>query len=94
MIRTLLNGKTSLNIDLFDKEEASRGSHYPFIHLDYFVPTREVNKIVLSEYEFSFVDLTLFMNAMTELHNHYCELVRERWLIDYFLERDIGRVGA
>ena len=95
--KDLMNRSFSMSLTLMDTSEETRigASHYPFSHLELSIPekyTPQLVQIVDNLYEFDFLQLSLFVNTLTELHNAYCYVVEDSCIINYFLRRNIGTV--
>lgn len=95
---TLMNRSFSLELTLMDNSDETRlgVSHYPFAHLKLEVPEKYTPKLVRmveNLYEIDFLQLSLFVNILTEMQNAYCSILMDSCIVKYFLKRDIGTVS-
>ena len=92
------DSKSTLDFTLHDTSSDERetpllgAKHYPFLHAKLEVPTDELATIVQKNFGINFYELSLHVNTFTDMHNAYCSLIENSFLVEHFVKQGKGTV--
>lgn len=92
------NRSSLLSFTLYDKVFDSRKQplfgteEYPFVSCGFKVPNKELAEQVKQRFGIDYYELSLHANTLSKMHNAYCSLIENSYLIRHFANSENSRV--
>lgn len=70
------------------KQKLFGSEEYPYAHCKLKVPNKELAEIIADRFNINYYELSLHKNRRTKMHNAYCSLMENSYLVKYFSSSD------